>query len=45
MGGENTGSPNVKEQKLEQYLSVCTNTNSKWIKDLSVKPETLKLLD
>jgi hypothetical protein len=33
-----------RKLKLDPCLSPCTSVSSKWIKDLNIRPETLKLV-
>jgi hypothetical protein len=40
-----TGGYHVEECKIDPFLSPCTKLKSKWIKDLHIKTETLKLIE
>jgi hypothetical protein len=34
-----------RRMQIDPFLSPCTKVNSKWIKELHIKPETLKLIE
>ena len=35
----------MQKNEIELNITPCTNISSKWIKDLNVRPKTMKLLE
>ena len=44
-GAGTTGGYHVEKMRIDPFLSPCTKVKSKWIEELHIKPETLKLIE
>ena len=44
-GAGTTGGYHVEECKIDPFLSLCSKVISKCIKELHIKPETVKLIE
>jgi hypothetical protein len=44
-GAGSTGGQHVEKMQIDPFLSPCTKLKLKWIKDLHIKPETLKRIE
>jgi hypothetical protein len=39
------GQLSCRRKRIDPFSSLCTKLNSKWIKELHIQPETLKLIE